>query len=242
MKIDSLNNEKIKYFYKLKQKKYRDESGLFIVEGNNLVEEAYKNGYLKNILIEEGQEVSFNFDSTFVVTKDIIKKLSDLDTPSKIIGICKKKEDKLVGNKILLLDNLQDPGNLGTIIRSAVAFNVDTIVLGNNSVDLYNSKVIRSTQGMIFNINIINNNLEEIIDELKEKGYTIYGTRVTGGKSVKDIKNVNKYALIIGSEGRGISESLLSLCDEYLYIDMNEKCESLNAAIAASIIMYELDK
>jgi TrmH family RNA methyltransferase len=242
MKIDSLNNEKIKYFYKLKQKKYRDESGLFIVEGNNLVEEAYKNGYLKNVLIEEGQELSFNFDSLFIVTKDIMKKLSDLDNPSKIIGICNKKEDKLVGNKLLLLDNLQDPGNLGTIIRSAVAFNIDTIVLGDNCVDLYNSKVIRSTQGMIFNINIVNYNLEELIETLKEKDYTIYGTKVTNGNSVKNIKVKDKYALIIGSEGKGVSESLLSLCDEYLYIDMNKKCESLNAAIAASIIMYELDK
>jgi TrmH family RNA methyltransferase len=242
MKINSLSNDKIKNFIKLKQKKYRDEYNLFIVEGIHLVEEAYKNNYLKEIIIEEDSELSLDFKPSYIVTSDIMKKISDLDTPSKIIGVCKKKEEGILGDKVLLLDTIQDPGNLGTIIRSAVAFNIDTIILGENSVDLYNSKVIRSTQGMIFNINIVNKKLSDIILELKKENYIIYGTKVTNAEEVKNVMKKDKYALLIGNEGNGVSDKLLSLCDGYIYIKMNNKCESLNVGVASSIIMYELNK
>jgi TrmH family RNA methyltransferase len=242
MKINSLNNEKIKYFSKLKQKKYRDEEGLFLVEGMHLVLEAYKAGYLKEIIIEENEKLPFNFELVYYVPYKIIKKISDLDTPSKIIGVCKKIEEKEMGNKILLLDKVQDPGNLGTIIRSSVAFGMDTIVLSEDSVDLYNSKVIRATQGMLFHINIINRDAYDFIKKVKKEKYVIYGTKVTNGKNVKSIEKNEKYVLIVGNEGQGISDTLLKLCDEYLYIKMKRECESLNVAVATSIIMYELNK
>ena len=158
------------------------------------------------------------------------------------MAICNKKEEQKLGNKILLLDEIQDPGNLGTIIRSAVAFNVDTIVLGNNTVELYNTKVIRAMQGMLFHINIISRNLLEFIPELSNLNYKILGTRVTHGKNVKDIEKNEKFAIIMGNEGNGMSEEVAELCDEFIYIDMNEACESLNVGVATSIILYELDK
>ena len=158
------------------------------------------------------------------------------------MGICKKIEEKEIGKKLVILDGVQDPGNLGTIIRSSVAFNIDTIILSKTCVDLYNSKVLRATQGMIFNINIIERDLEEIIPKLKENNYKVYGTKVNGGKSLKDIEKTDKFAIIMGNEGNGVKPEILDMCSDYIYIDMNKSCESLNVGVATSIILYELDK
>ena len=153
-----------------------------------------------------------------------------------------KKEDKKIGNKVIILDDITDPGNLGTIIRSAVAFNFDTVILSNNTTDLYNPKVIRATEGMLFNINIIRDNLLNIIPKLKEEKYFILGTKVTNGKDITKYRNINKIALIMGNETRGMNRDLDNLCDDYIYIKMNNKCESLNVGVSASILMYELNK
>ena len=151
----------------------------------------------------------------------------------------KKKEEKEINGNVLVLDGLQDPGNLGTIIRSAVAFNVDTIILSKDTVDLYNPKVVRSTQGMNFHINIIRRDLEHEINTLKEKGYTVYSTDVINGKNIKNVKVNGKYAIIMGNEGNGVRENIKNLSDEKLYIKMNNDCESLNVGVATSIILYE---
>ena len=169
----------------------------------------------------------------------MIKSISSLDTPYKIIGVCKKKEEKEINGNVLILDGLQDPGNLGTIIRSAVAFNVDTIILSKDTVDLYNPKVVRSTQGMNFHINIIRRDLEQEINALKEKGYTVYSTDVINGKNIKNVKVNGKYAIIMGNEGNGVRENIKNLSDEKLYIKMSNDCESLNVGVATSIILYE---
>ena len=240
MDIESLENKKVKEWAKLSQKKYRDEKGLFIVEGKNLVDEAYNAGLLVELIIEKGKIFPIDVD-TYYVTSEIIKKITSLDTPNSIIGVCKKNEEKELGNKILVLDDISDPGNLGTIIRSACAFSVDTIILSENTVDLYNPKVVRATQGMIFNINIIKKDLSNFIPLLKADGYKIYGTDVDGGINVKNIKEYGKICVIIGNEGRGVSDSIKRLCDKQIYINMNEKCESLNVGVAASIILYELN-
>ena len=155
--------------------------------------------------------------------------------------VYKKEEKEDLGEKILILDNIQDPGNLGTIIRSAVAFNIDTIVLSNDTVDLYNPKVVRANQGMMFHINILRRNTIKFINELKNKDYKIVGTKVTNGHNVKEASIYSHFALVIGNEGKGISKDIEELCDEYLYIKMNEQCESLNASVAASILLYEID-
>ncbi len=241
MLYTSKENNKIKYIKKLNYKKYRDEFNEFFIEGEHLVEEAYKNGVLKELLLEKNSNFNLNITTNYA-TNSILKYISSLDNPSSVIGICNKIKEKKIGEKILILDNIQDPGNLGTIIRSAVAFNIDTIVLSFNCVDIYNPKVLRATQGMIFNINIIQKNIKEFILELKEEGYKIYGTKVNGGNSLKNVEKPEKFAIIMGNEGRGVSSEILNLCSDYIYIDMNSKCESLNVAIATSIILYELDK
>ena len=240
MLYTSTENSKIKEIKKLYTKKYRDESNLFIVEGEHLVEEASKNNMLEEVLILDGYD--YLYPNKNYVSLNVMKYISELDSVPKVIGICKKMNEKELGKRILVLDEIQDPGNLGTIIRSSVAFNVDTIVLSQNSVDIYNPKVIRATQGMIFNINIVTRNLESFISELKNKEYKIYGTRVDNGKNVKNIEKIEKTCIIMGNEGKGVSKSILDMCDEYIYIDMNASCESLNVAVATSIILYELDK
>lgn len=238
MIITSLNNEKIKYLTKLNQKKYRNDT--FLVEGKHLVEEAYKKNLVK-LLIVLGDYKLDNVD-TIKVSYDVMKKISLTDTPPKIMAEVIKKEDKKIGNKVIILDDITDPGNLGTIIRSAVAFNFDTVILSNNTTDLYNPKVIRATEGMLFNINVIRDNLLNIIPKLKEEKYFILGTKVTNGKDITKYHSINKIALIMGNETRGMNNDLDNLCDDYIYIKMNNKCESLNVGVSASILMYELNK
>lgn len=241
MLYKSIENKKIKNIKKLNQKKYRDEFNEFLIEGEHLVLEAYNNGILKELILEEGTDFNLNID-TIYVSDNILKYISDLSNPPKIMGICNKLKEKEIGNKVIILDNVQDPGNLGTIIRSAVAFNIDTIVLGKTCVDLYNTKVLRATQGMLFNINIIEKDILNLVKDLKSNNYKIYGTKVNGGKSLKNVEKSEKFAIIMGNEGNGVNLNILDMCSEYIYIDMNSNCESLNVGVAASIIMYELDK
>ncbi len=239
MFITSSNNEHIKEINKLKEKKYRDKTNTFLIEGKHIVLEAYKEGLVKELILEQDELFPLNCPTTYV-TKDILKKLSSMESYSKIMAVTEKIKEKPFGEKLLILDDIQDPGNMGTIIRSACAFGIDTIVLSPKTVDLYNPKVIRSTQGMLFHINIIVREIVPFIKELKKDNYKIIGTKVTDGNDVRSSKIYSHYALVIGNEGQGISMEVKDLCSEYLYIRMNEQVESLNVAVATSILLYEL--
>jgi len=235
--INSINNFKVLQWIKLKNKINRDKQRLFLVEGFHLVDEANKSNYLKEIITLE-KNTPFSVPS-HQVTYDVMEKLSSMATPAKIMGICRQKEKTTHGNNILLIDQIHHPGNLGTIIRSAVAFDVDTLVL-NNSVDIYNNKVIQATQGMIFHLNIIKAPLADFITQIKSEKYQIIGTDVKSGVPVNAVNPGKKRALIIGNEGDGVNSNLLDLCDIKINIKMNSKCESLNVGVAASIILYGL--
>ena len=237
--ITSLDNKRIKNLAKLLNKKYRDETGMFLVEGEHLVIEAKRSGSLIEVIKCEDYEMDFDVTTT-IVTYDVIKKLSNTLNPQKVIGVCKKLDNKDIGNKVLILEDIQDPGNLGTIIRSSVAFGVDTIVVSTNTVDMYNDKVLRSSEGMIFHIDIVKMDVNECIDKLHAEGYEIYGTKVDGGTDLREITVGDKYAVVMGNEGAGVSEFTLDKCDKYIYIPMNSDCESLNVGVATSIILYEL--
>ncbi len=233
MKITSIHNDNVKYWVSLKNKKIRDKERKFIVEGDHLIKEARKNNLIEYII----SCVDENAD--FYVTKEIMEKISDQKSISYNAAVVKFIPEDSVNGNVIILDNLQDPGNLGTIIRSSVAFNIDTIIISDTSVDLYNPKVVRSTEGMIFNLNIIRRNLEGIIPVLKNLGYKIVGTDVNEGIDVRNISKEN-VAIIIGNEGNGMSENVKEMCDEFINIKINKSCESLNAGVAASIIMYEV--
>ena len=237
MTYTSIENEKIKKIKKLNKKKYRDQENLYLVEGDHLVIEAYKSGVLDTLIVTEGVDYK-GYPNTIVVSSKVMKFISELDTPKKVMGICKKKNNEVIGSKVIVLDNVQDPGNLGTIIRSSVAFNFDTILISEDTVDPYNSKVIRACQGMNMKTNIIQGDLTKYLKELKD--YKIYATSVTNGKDVKNIDANDKLCVVMGNEGNGVSEKVKSLCNDFIYINMNSECESLNVAVAASIIMYEL--
>ena len=205
MIITSLDNDNVKKWKKLCKKKYRDEFGIYLVEGEHLVEEAYKSGVLDKVIVLGGED--YSYDNISYVSYDVMKALSSLDTPNRIMGVCKKKEsNELLGKRYLLLDGVQDPGNLGTIVRSAVAFNIDTIVLSNDTVDLYNPKVLRSTQGMIFHTNIIECDLIDVISKLHGKNITVYGTDVNNGIDARELSDLVKtsFALVMGNEGNGV--------------------------------------
>ncbi len=241
MVITSLDNKKIKDVVKLQNKKYRDLTNTFVVETTHLVEEAEKAGIVKELFLVEDEFV--DRDDTYFITKDIMKKISSMESPSNILAVCEKSNSKeIIGSKILLLDEIQDPGNLGTIIRSSVAFGVTTIILSNDTVDLYNPKVIRASEGMFCHINIITMDLEEAIKKIKDRGIKVYGTNVVNGQEVNTISDKSSYALVMGNEGNGVKKHIQELCDENLYIPMNESCESLNVGVACSILLYELGR
>lgn len=239
--ITSLENKEIKSYVKLKQKKYRDQEKMFLVEGEHLIREAEKAELLEKIILTEGKTIE-SAQKKLYVTKEIMKKLSFLDTPPGMIGICKMQEESsLLGERLLVLDKIQDPGNLGTIIRSAVAFGIDSIILSEDTVDLYNPKVIRATQGLAFYMNIVRCNLKEQLMYLKKKGYEIYATNVESGEELKNIETSNKkLALVMGNEGNGVRDEIKILADRNLYIKTDPLVESLNVGVATSILLYEL--
>lgn len=234
MKITSLKNDKVKYWVNLKNKKFRDQEKVFLVEGDHLISEAKKYGEILEYISITDEEADY------FVTKEIMQKISAQKSISNSVAVVKFLKPKEISSRILILDNLQDPGNLGTIIRSAVAFNFTDIILSNGSVDIYNPKVIRATEGMLFKVNVLRKNIKLFISELKEKNYQIVGTDVENGKTIKDVLKEN-VAIIIGNEGSGVRKEILDLCDFSVNLKMNAGCESLNAGVCASIIMYEVN-
>ena len=239
-KIESIQNEKVKAWSKLKEKKTRDEEGLFLVEGDHLVEEALKYHLVKEVLTLENESYDV---PTYQVTSEIMKKLTEQQTPPRVIGVCQKLEEQEVSGSVLALDGIQDPGNLGTILRSAVAFDMKNIVLSPTCVDLYNPKVIRSTEGIFFSLNIIRTDLVSFIKKQKMSNakYVVMGADMNG-EDVEKIDFPEPVILVIGSEGQGISTEVRECIDTFVRIPMTNACESLNAAVSASILLYERSK
>ncbi|MCA1056391.1 RNA methyltransferase [Rossellomorea aquimaris] len=242
--IQSSKNPVVKQWKKLLTKKGREESHTYIVEGFHLVEEALKQqDTVIELIFIEGTDLpgKWNLDGVDLiqVSEDAGKALADTETTQGVFAVCRQKDaSDINGKKFLLLDGLQDPGNIGTIIRTAEASGIDGIILGKGTVDPYNPKVLRSAQGSHFHVPIIRGELAEIISVLKEKGIPVYGTALEGGEEYTSIKPRDSYALIVGNEGNGMSPDTLSQTDQNLYIPIYGKSESLNVAIAAGILLY----
>lgn len=241
MLITSTDNKKIKEIVKLKQKKYRNIENKFIIETENLIEEAYLENRLEEVYILENENISLKLDCPiYEVTSKVMDKIKSVNT-SKILGIATKKENlEYIGKRYLMLDKVSDPGNLGTIIRSASAFDIDTIILSEDCCDVYNEKTIRATEGAIFKVNIITENLEEAINNLKKLNINIYRTDVNAGKDITEISKDN-FCVIMGNESNGVSEKIKNQVEKSVHIKTNN-VESLNVAVATSIILYELNK
>ncbi len=241
MKITSLSNENVKRWASLKLKKHRDETKTFLIEGKHLLKMALD----KKILLTQiyvGDLPSY-FDSeipTFEVTYQIMDKITSTKTPQKVAGICRYLDEPSLINKkkIIALDGVQDPGNGGTIVRTALAFNYDAIIISDDSFDLYNDKFIRSTMGSLFDIDIIRGNLYEKLLFLKEYKYDIIVT-VLDKQSIdyREYKPSQNYVLVLGNEGQGISDEIINLATRKIYIPISEKIDSLNVSVAGAICM-----
>ena len=241
MLITSKENNRIKELRKLQTRKHSLSKELFLIEGENLIEEAIKNNSLKELYVLEGHECKYSFPYDNV-TLDVMKSISDLKSTPRLLGVSSYIKKNDLGNKIVILDGVQDPGNAGTIIRSAVAFDIDTIIFSKDSVNPYNEKVLRSTGGMIYNINIIIDDIENQIEKLKQNNIKIIGTSLQKSVSLQQLEKIEKYAIILGNEGNGVRKEILNLCDQITRIDMNSKCESLNVGVGAGIILYHMYK
>lgn len=236
--IDSVNNDKVVFLTKLRNAKYIKENGMYIVESEHLVEEAYKAGLLLKVITSDESLNTYGVP-TILMSSKCMEKISTLKSTPNIMGIVKLVENnEIKGDKIVILDNVQDPGNVGTIIRSALAFNVSTVVLSPDSVSIYNDKLIRSSEGTIFKVNVVVKDVKEAIEEIKTKGINVYYADMYGSSEIDEL-NENTYAFILGSEGKGIKEEIKNLATG-VRIDMNSSCESLNVAVAGSIIMHKL--
>lgn len=235
--ITSTQNDIIKDIMKLKQKKYRDELGLFLVEGFHLVEEARKHHCLDKIITTS--HIQYN-EETIYVSSNVMSKLAFTKTPQPIMAICKKNSENQIvnhGKRYLLLDRVQDPGNVGTIMRTALAFGYDQIIMSDDCVDLYNDKVIRSTQGAMFQMNVCTINIVDAIEILKQNNVHVYGTSLKNAMSIEHYERYDKMAFVMGNEGQGVSDEVLSLCEGNIYIPI-QSIESLNVGVASAIMMY----
>lgn len=241
MLITSRDNSRIKHIRKLLDKKNSISEGLFVIEGENLVEEAIKNNLLVELYILDGVDNRFDFECNYV-TSDVMKSISILSSTSRVVGISKYINKSKLGKRVVLLDDIQDPGNAGTIIRSAVAFGIDSVVFSKKSVSPYNDKVLRSTGGMIYNINIVIDDLESVIKELKSNNINVIATSLKSSVSLESIPKMDEYAIIFGNEGNGISDKILNMSDKNIRIDMESICESLNVGVSAGIVLYHMYK
>ena len=252
--ISSKDNEIIKNIKKLKEKKYRDLENSFIVEGIKLVEEAIEeNAKIKQIIVCEecindgtlSQELKYKiatYDCIYV-TEKVFQILTDVKTPQGILAVIEKnnKENQINYQEdiIIALDDIQDPGNLGTILRTIDSSGLSQIIISKNSADCYNPKVVRSTMGAIFRVNVIEvESLKEKLEEMQKKNFEIVTTSLDTENSIYNIEYKNK-VIVIGNEANGVSKKIQELADKKIKIPMLGKTESLNASVATGIIIYE---
>ncbi len=240
--IVSLQNAQVKKWTALKQKKYRDETGLFLIENEHLVLEALKAGVIEEIIMCEGVEERFEGIKTNYVSANVMKKISNNTSLPKYIAICHKLDKSInEANRVVILDGVQDPGNLGTIIRTCVAFNYDALYISNDTCDIYNAKAIQATQGALFTLPIYRGDIKDFIYSLKKDGFNIIATSLDDSKPLKDTKEKDKMAFIFGNEGNGINKEILDLSDDIVRIEISN-FESLNVAIACGIMLYQFRK
>jgi len=257
--MQELTKEKLRQIYRLKTEKGRGKEEKFLIEGLRLCQEAFSSGWDVQLVFfssEFGgsaagekliQQFSKKGTEIFRLKKKEIEKLTDTETPQGIMAVVKKKKftlsrDFLKESSLLLgLDSIRDPGNLGTMIRTADAAGADGVLLSKGCVELYNPKVVRSTMGSLFHLPVIESlDLPEVIPDLKKDGFRITVSEVHEGKDYTAVDYPEKTCLVIGSEASGISQQILNLADERVRIPIFGKAESLNASVAAGVFLYEM--
>lgn len=246
MEITSVNNELVKEITKLQQKKYRDEKGLFLIEGFKAVEEWLRNGFKFRyvfVLSGKSQKYSFLGQDLILTNSAVLKKISSTATEPEIVGVAEKVkfDEKILktSKKVLLLEGIKDAGNLGTIMRSAVAFGVNAIVLFGDCIDIYNPKCVRSAVGNFGKISIFEMNKIQELD----KYFSAFERVATLPKSENLLNNFKfqpPILIMFGSEADGLSEELINYSTNSVKIEMSDNVESLNLSVSCAVIMYKL--
>ena len=240
MFISSTSNKMVVYANSLKEKKYRDKENKYLIEGEHLISMA------KDIecIFTTNQNYKNDNCPVYYVNEDILKKLSFVQSPQGIIAIVKKNiaEIDYSLNKYLLCDGVSDPGNMGTIIRTALAFNIDMIILASGSVDIYNDKVIRGSQGAILQIPVVYTSLDDCVNKLQANDVKVYASTLSKRSiNLKDVKEIDKFALVVGNEGSGVSQHIQDISDYNIKIAHSDSIDSLNVGVATSIMLYYFD-
>jgi RNA methyltransferase, TrmH family len=249
-KITSVDNEKIKFLRKLGEKKNRDESGQFLVENLIIIHNAIQAGFLPISLFisedliakndEKLKDIIKKFPEYFLINEKINKYFSSLSTPSGIAAVFEKIEKPLDLNKnVIYLNAINDPGNLGTILRTAVAFDLKNIVVDEKCADIYNSKTISAAKDAIFKLNIAKDNQQKIFKQIKNE-MKVYATSLGGEENGGNIFPKEKFCLVLGNEANGVEKDILEKADKLVRIKMSQNIESLNVAVAAGILFKEI--
>ena len=251
-RIESAQNALVKHWKKLvTTRKERDQSKEFLVEGFHLVQEALKNdGIILALITREGVEIPQGWAIEGVklieITEAIAKDISETGQSQGIYAHCRQpeqaEEDYASWKKLLMIDAVQDPGNVGTMIRTADAAGMDAVILGVGTADSFNPKTVRSAQGSHFNIPIVKGDLIEWTTRLKESGIQVLGTGLKDAVNHSDVWPQAEFALIVGNEGSGVNPELLEMTDNIVKIPMYGKAESLNVAVATGILLYTYSK
>ena len=256
-RITSRENPLIKQLVLLiENRKERAKKGLFVAEGLRLCKEAAQSSItVKTVLVtdafmdkhsDEARDILGSCNDVVLISEGVASKLGNTVSSQGVFCLCEmpKFSNEIMGNKFIVLENLQDPGNIGTIIRSAEAFGIDGVIFVGNCADIYNPKILRSTMGTVFSMPFYRfSSAIEAREELKKNGCEILGAVLDADSGkLSQIEFNDKCAVMIGNEASGLSDLAKSACDSFLYIEMSGNAESLNAAVAASVIMWEMQK
>ncbi len=252
--ITSKNNDIVKFLVSLSDKNVRQKSGCYLTEGKRSVFESFEEKVATQIIVSQSFTKSKDYSvvkswklPVTVLSDAIFQHISETKTPQGISALCKVKKYDLQAllneeNAILLLEDVRDPGNMGTVIRTAAAAGFGGIIASDGCVDVYNPKVVRSTVGCLFKTKIIQckGDFLNISDEIKHKGFRLYAAHPRGGKNLFDTEFGGKTAIVLGNEANGLSNGMLKQCDSLVTISMEKGVESLNASVAAALMMYEV--
>ncbi len=243
--LTSLKNPKVQLWRSLKDKKGRDKSGLFLVEGARMTEEALSSGFeVTALLLREGEQVPEAENiPLYLLPAHVFDAVTDTKSPQGIAAVLKKQTIPAKGHRLIALDSVQDPGNVGTIIRTADAAGMDGVILGPDCADVFSPKVLRSTMGSIFRMGLsFPDSLPEALRNLKQEGYSILSSQLDGDPFYDRKDVADRFVLIIGNEGNGVSDAVKQEATHRLRLPMRGGAESLNAAVAAAVMMYDLTR
>lgn len=245
--ISSLKNPKVQTWKSLKDRKGRKETGCFLVEGRKMVEEALSSSFpVEAVLVDEKRAGEFSLPeslSVYGLPEHVLAAVCDTKTPQGIAAVVRLTENAALGKRIVAMDGVQDPGNVGTIIRTADAAGLEGVILSSQCADAFSPKVLRATMGSIFRMGIrVTEDLPGLLAQLREQGYSIISSQLDGEPFYERSPVGDKYVLVIGSEGNGVTPQVQAEATHRVRLPMRGGAESLNAAVAAGIMMYELTR